>query len=121
MADVYKLLGNSCYGKLIKAIERQTKVIFTKNKDQVDRSLWSAWFKELQKSVTWMDRPFQVGIAVYQQANLCILEFLECYFMESLELKKTKISSKGLSKRQNNLNWERWPASWTKRPTGGFR
>lgn len=36
MAEVFKLLGNSAYGKMIEAVERQTYVIFTKNEKVVD-------------------------------------------------------------------------------------
>ena len=32
LADIFKLLGNSGYGKLIEALERQTNVIYTKMK-----------------------------------------------------------------------------------------
>ena len=35
LAEVYKLLGNSAYGKFIKAVERQTKVLYTKDEDVV--------------------------------------------------------------------------------------
>ena len=35
LADVLKLLGNSAYGKLIKAKERQTRVIYTKDQHVV--------------------------------------------------------------------------------------
>ena len=31
LADMFKLLGNSGYGKMIEALERQTKVIYTKD------------------------------------------------------------------------------------------
>ena len=37
LADIFKLLGNSSYGKLIEALERQTCVIYTK--DEVGRQL----------------------------------------------------------------------------------
>ena len=39
LAEVYKLLGNSGYGKLIEALERQTNVIYTKDEKVVDRAL----------------------------------------------------------------------------------
>ena len=39
LADVFKLLGNSGYGKLIEALERQTNVIYTKDEKVVDRAL----------------------------------------------------------------------------------
>ena len=40
---MFKLLGNGGYGKMIEALERQTKVIFTKEKRVVDRALRGAY------------------------------------------------------------------------------
>ena len=37
LAEVFKLLGNSGYGKLIEALERQTNIIYTKDEKVVDR------------------------------------------------------------------------------------
>lgn len=39
LADVFKLLGNSGYGKLIEAMEQQHNVIYTKDEKVVDRAL----------------------------------------------------------------------------------
>ena len=76
LAEIYKLLGNSAYGKFIEAVERQTKVPYTKDEDEVDKYLRSAYFEDLEeigdaykiesrkKEVT-INRPFQVGIVVY--------------------------------------------------------
>ena len=86
LADVFKLLGNSGYGKLIEALERQTNVIYTKYEKVVDRALRSAYFEDLEeigeayelesrKSRITIRRPFQIGIAVYQLAKLRMLEF----------------------------------------------
>ena len=86
LADVFKLLGNSGYGKLIEALERQTNVIYTKDEKVVDRALRSAYFSDLdeigeayelesRKSRITIRRPFQIGIAVYQLAKLRMLEF----------------------------------------------
>ena len=86
LADIFKLLGNSGYGKLIEAIERQTNVIYTKDEKVVDRALRSAYFSDLdeigkayelesRKTRITIRRPFQVGIAVYQLAKLRMLEF----------------------------------------------
>jgi len=95
LADVFKLLGNSGYGKLIEALERQTNVIYKKNEKVVDRTLRSAYFSDLneigeayelesRKPRITIKRPFQVGIAVYQLAKLRMLEsyydFLDRYF-----------------------------------------
>ena len=95
LADIFKLLGNSGYGKLIEALERQTNVIYTKDEKVVDRALRSAYFSDLdeigeayelesRKPRITIRRPFQVGIAVYQLAKLRMLEFyydfLDRYF-----------------------------------------
>jgi len=85
-AEVFKLLGNSGYGKLIEALERHTNVSYTKDEKTVDRALRSAWFEDLteigdayeitsRKPRVTIHRAFQVGIAVYQLAKLRILEF----------------------------------------------
>ena len=86
LAEVFKLLANSAYGKLIEALERQTNVIYTKDEKVVDRALQSAYFSDLEeigqsyelesrKPRITIRRPFQVGIAVYQLAKLRMLEF----------------------------------------------
>ena len=86
LAEVFKLLGNSAYGKFIEAVERHTNTIYTCDEEEVDKSLRSARFKtleeigpaykvELQKSKITIDRPFQVGIVVYQLAKLRMLQF----------------------------------------------
>jgi len=86
LAEVFKLLGNSAYGKLIEALERQRNVIYTKDEKDVDRALRSAYFEDLDEirqayelesrkpriMIRW---PFQIGIAVYQLARLRMLEF----------------------------------------------
>ena len=86
LADTFKLLGNSGYGKLIEALERQTNVIYTKDEKVVDRAMRSAYFSDLdeigeayelesRKPRITIRRPFQIGIAVYQLAKLRMLEF----------------------------------------------
>ena len=86
LADVFKLLGNSAYGKLIEALERQTNVIYTKDKKVVDRTLRRAFFSDLdeigeayelesRKPRITIRRPFQVRIAMYQLTKLRMLEF----------------------------------------------
>ena len=85
-AEVFKLLGNNSYGKMIEALERHTIVSYTKDEKTVDRVLRSAWFENLteiadayeitsRKSRVTIHRPFQVAISVYQLAKLRILEF----------------------------------------------
>jgi len=86
LAELFKLLGNSAYGKLIEALKRQTNVIYTKNEKVVNRALRSAYFSDLEEVGQAYDlesrkpritirRPCQVGIAVYQLAKLRMLEF----------------------------------------------
>ena len=86
LAEVFKPLGNSAYGKFIEAVERHTNTIYTCDEEEVDKSLRSARFKtleeigpaykvELRKSKITIDRPFQVGIVVYQLAKLRMLQF----------------------------------------------
>ena len=86
LAEVFKLLGNSAYGKFIEAVERQGQTLYTKDEDEVDKHLRSAWFKDLEEigdaykielrhRTRTIDRPFQVGIVVYQLAKLRMLQF----------------------------------------------
>ena len=86
LAEVFKLLGKSAYGKMIEALERQTNVVYTKDERSVDRALHSAFFSGLNeigdayelescKPRVEIQRPSQVGIAVYQLAKLRMLEF----------------------------------------------
>ena len=86
LADIFKLLGNSSYGKMIECLERQTRVMYTKDEKVVDRALRSAFFEDLdeigqayelesRKPRILINRPFQIGIAVYQLAKLRMLEF----------------------------------------------
>jgi len=86
LAEVFKLLGNSAYGKLIEALKRQTNTIYTKYENVVDRAMRSVYYYDLNEIVQAYElesrkpritirRPFQVGIAVYQLAKLRMLEF----------------------------------------------
>ena len=69
LAEVFKLLGNSAYGKFIEAVERQNRTLYTCDEHEVDKHLRSAWFTdleeigdaykiELRKSKLTIDRPF---------------------------------------------------------------
>ena len=49
LAKVYKLLGSSAYGKFIEAVERQIKVLYTKDENVVDKHLRSVWFEDLEE------------------------------------------------------------------------
>ena len=86
LAEVFKLLGNSAYGKFIEAVERQHRTLYTCNEHEVDKQLRSAWFQdleeigdaykiELRKDKLTIKNPFQVGIVVYQLAKLRMLQF----------------------------------------------
>jgi len=76
LAEVFKLLGNSAYRKML----------VTKDEKLVDRTLCSAYFEDLdelgqayeiesRKPRMTINRPFQIGIAVYQLAKLRMLKF----------------------------------------------
>ena len=69
LAEIYKLLGNSAYGKFIEAVERQTRVLYTKDEDEVDKHIRSAYLEdleeigdaykiELRKNKVTINRPF---------------------------------------------------------------
>ena len=86
LAEVFKLLGNSAYGKFIEAVERRNETLYTRDEAEVDKHLRSAWFKdleeigdaykiELRKDKLTIKNPFQVGIVVYQLAKLRKLQF----------------------------------------------
>ena len=86
LVEVFKLLGNSAYGKFIEAVEHQTKVLYTKDEIVVDKHLRSVWFGDLEeigdayqiksrRNKVTINRPFQVGIVVYQLAKLHMLQF----------------------------------------------
>ena len=49
LADVFKLLGNSCYGKMIKNVARHNSTRYTKDEKLVDRMLRSAYFEDLNE------------------------------------------------------------------------
>ena len=93
--EVFKLPGNSGYGKLIEALERQTNVIYSKDVKVVDRALQSTYSSDLDelgqayelessKSCITIIRPFQIGFAVYQLAKQrmlkCHYDFLDRYY-----------------------------------------
>jgi len=82
----FKLLANSAYGKTIENKENQKNITYTKSKKVIDNAMGSAFFNDLteigstcelesRKKRIKLDRPFQIGIAVYQLAKLRILQF----------------------------------------------
>ena len=46
---MFKLLANSAYRKLREAVERQTRVIYTKDQGKVDRVKRSVWFDDTEE------------------------------------------------------------------------
>ena len=153
LADIFKLLGNSGYGKLIEALERQTNVIYTKDEKVVDRALRSTYFSDLEeigaayelesrKSRITIRRPFQIGIAVYQLAKLRMLEFYYDFLDRYLDRKDFEliqmdtdsnylaISGKSLEEivkpemreefEKEKKNWLAWD-KWSGRTPGLFK
>ena len=49
LADIFKLLGNSSYGKMIEAVEKHKCTVYTKDEKLVDRTLRSAFFEDLDE------------------------------------------------------------------------
>ena len=103
LAEVFKLLGNSAYGKLIEALERQMSVKYTKSVSVLRKEPRSVWFQdfeetgdvyeiETRKREMDIDRPFQVGKAVHQMAKLysCTTTVWRCFLIGEI------------------LSWSRW-------------
>ena len=51
MAEVLKLMGNSSYGKLIEALERQTTMKYTTSESVLRKELRSVWSRDLGEIV----------------------------------------------------------------------
>ena len=47
--EVFKLLGNSSYGKVIDALERHTTVKYTTSESALKKDLRSVWFQDLEE------------------------------------------------------------------------
>ena len=86
-ADIFKLLGNSSYGKLIENKENQPQTFYCRKQDELDAHMRSPFFdwcdevaegvyrvEKRPKTIT-INRFFQGGIVVYQMAKLAMLEF----------------------------------------------
>jgi len=77
LGDTAKLKGNSLYGKMIEDKAKHTNTVFISGGYEI---------KEYKRTVK-IDRPYQLGIAVYQMAKLRMLEFhydfLDRYFGET--------------------------------------
>ena len=86
-ADIFKLLGNSSYGKLIENKENQPQTFYCRKQDELDAHMRSPsfdWCDEVAEGVyrvekrpktITINRFFQGGIVVYQMAKLAMLEF----------------------------------------------
>lgn len=76
LAELFKLLGNSGNGKLIKALERQSILIYTRNEKVMNKALQSAYFIDLdllgqacelesRKRRITINPQFQIGIRMH--------------------------------------------------------
>ena len=129
LAEVFKLLGNSAYGKFIEGVERQKRTLYTRDEDEVDKHLHSAWFDDLEeigdaykiemrKSKIIIDRPWlawdkwsnrEPGLfKLEKQGTRAIALCSKCYYVKDEAGGQAKMSSKGVNKRQNELRWERY-------------
>ena len=86
VGETAKLKGNSFYGKMIEDIAQHHYTTFTADEKDVNDALRSPFFEDLEeigeayeiqerKRKVEITRPYQCGIAVYQLAKLCMLEF----------------------------------------------
>ena len=102
LAGVFKLLGNSAYGKFNEAVERQTQVLYTKDENIVDKHLRSVWFEDFEeigdaykiespRNKVMINRPFQVGIVVYQLAKLRMLQFYYDFLDQYLDRRDNEL------------------------------
>ena len=84
-ADVFKLLGNRAYGKIIEVLKCQTRATHREDEKSVDRAQRSVRFEDVEevgaadeiqshKPHIIVRRSHEEGIAVFQRAKLCILE-----------------------------------------------
>ena len=83
-AELFKLLGNSGYVKLIEAVEWQTYIIYTKDEKVAAQLLLPVSDLESRKQQITFNRLLQIRIAVYQLAKQRLFEyhydFLDWYF-----------------------------------------
>jgi len=49
LAEVWKLVGNSACGKFLEAVERQLRMMYTKDEALVDLKLQSTWLEDLEE------------------------------------------------------------------------
>ena len=55
LAEVFKLLGNSAYGKFIEAVERQNKTLYTRDENEVDKQT-RACARAREQTRAWVHR-----------------------------------------------------------------
>ena len=122
LAEVFKLLGNSVYGKLIEALERQMSVKYAKNVSVLRKEPRSVWFQdfeetgdvyeiETRKREMDIDRPFQVGKAVHQMAKLRILQlYYDCLemFLDRRDFELVQMDTDSLYLRYRMILWKKW-------------
>ena len=86
VGEMAKLKGNSFYGKMIKDIAQHHYTTFTADEKDINDGLRSPFYENLEeireiyesqerKMKVEITRTYQCGIAVYQIAKLCMLEF----------------------------------------------
>ena len=95
LGDVAKLKGNSFYRKTIENLGHHKSTKFTREERRVSKALRSSFFDNLEeigeayeikesKRTVMIKRPYQCGIAVYQQSKLRMVrfyyDFLDKYF-----------------------------------------
>ena len=99
---MFKLKGNSFYGKMIEDLINHLKTTFTIIEELVDKSFTSPFFegleeinitfeiKECKRQVTIM-RLYQCGIAVYQLVKLHMLEFYHDFLDKYLDWREFEL------------------------------
>ena len=91
LAEVFKLLGNSGYGKPIEAMKWQASVIYTRDEKVVDRALRSASFTDLDE----LRQAYEVGsrkLLSIDQSGLSRSELL-CFSWQSRECSCSTMTS----------------------------
>ena len=87
LADTFKLLGNSAYGKVLTNVEKHREIHYVSSPQKVSKLVNTPRFQKLteltenlvevemkKKRVEW-NLPIQIGFFVYQYAKLRMLEF----------------------------------------------
>ena len=78
---MFKLLGNSAYGKLIETVERKTRIIYTKDQEKVDRAKWPVWFDDMEEIGDAFEIKFRkekVTITAPSKSELWCISWLNC-------------------------------------------